>query len=137
MTTITLNLSPELEHQIRAEASRQGVEPDRYILNALQESLQPKLPTTQPTEADLLQQINIGFSAQTWEQYHALIAKRHAETLTPEEHEQLIQMSARLEKLNVTRIQALIQLATFRNQPLTDLMQTLGINPHPDIVDYV
>ena len=85
----------------------------------------------------MLQQINIGFSAQTWEEYHALIAKRHAETLTPEEHEQLIQMSDRLEKLNVTRIQALIQLATFRNQPLTELMQTLGINPHPNIVDYV
>ncbi len=82
MTTITLNLSPELEHQIRTEAARQGVEPDRYILNALQERLQPRLPTTQPTEADLLQQINIGFSAQTWEEYHAVIAKRHAETLT-------------------------------------------------------
>jgi hypothetical protein len=104
MTTITLNLSPELEHQIHTEAARQGVELDRYILNALQERLQPRLPTTQPTEADLLQQINIGFSAQTWEQYHALIAKRHAETLTPEEHEQLIQMSDRLEQLNVTRI---------------------------------
>ena len=126
MTTITLNLSPELEHQIRTEAARQGVEPDRYILNALQERLQPRHPTTQPTEADLLQQINIGFSAQTWEEYHALIAKRHAETLTPEEHEQLIQMSSRLEQLNVARIQALIQLATFRNQPLTELMQTLG-----------
>jgi len=84
----------------------------------------------------LLQQINIGFSAQTWEEYHALIAKRHAETLTPEEHKQLIQMSDRLEQLNVARIQALIQLATFRNQPLTELMQTLGINPHPEIVDY-
>jgi deferrochelatase/peroxidase EfeB len=136
MTTINLNLPPELEHQIRTEAARQGVEPDRYILNALQERLQPRLPTSQPTEADLLQQINIGFSAQTWEQYYALIAKRHAETLTPEEHEQLIQMSDRLEQLNVTRIQALIQLATFRNQPLTDLMQTLGINPHPEILDY-
>ena len=74
----------------------------------------------------MLQQINIGFSAQTWEEYHALIAKRHGETLTPEEHKQLIQMSDRLEQLNVARIQALIQLATFRNQPLTDLMQTLG-----------
>lgn len=46
--------------------------------------------------------------------------------MTPEEHKQLIQMSDRLEQLNVTRIQALIQLATFRNQPVTELMQTLG-----------
>ena len=107
MTTITLNLSPELEHKLCAEAAKQGLEPERYILNTLQERLQPSLPTAQPTEADLLQQINIGFSAQTWEQYHTLIAKRHAETISPEEHEQLIQLSDRLEKLNVDRIQAL------------------------------
>lgn len=136
MTTITLNLSPELEHKLCAEAAKQGLEPERYILNTLQERLQPSLPTAQPTEADLLQQINIGFSAQTWEQYHTLIAKRHAETLCPEEHEQLIQLSDRLEKLNVDRIQALIQLATLRNQPLTDLMQTLGISPDPEVMDY-
>lgn len=136
MTTITLNLSPELEHKLCAEAAKQGLEPERYILNTLQERLQPSLPTAQPTEADLLQQINIGFSAQTWEQYHTLIAKRHAETLSPEEHEQLIQLSDRLEKLNVDRIQALIQLATLRNQPLTDLMQTLGISPDPEVMDY-
>ncbi len=136
MTTITLNLSPELEHKLCTEAAKQGLEPERYILNTLQERLQPSLPTAQPTEADLLQQINIGFSAPTWEQYHTLIAKRHAETLSPEEHEQLIQLSDRLEKLNVDRIQALIQLATLRNQPLTDLMQTLGISPDPEVMDY-
>lgn len=136
MTTITLNLSPELEHKLCAEAAKQGLEPERYILNTLQERLQPSLPTAQLTEADLLQQINIGFSAQTWEQYHTLIAKRHAETLSPEEHEQLIQLSDRLEELNVTRIEALIQLATLRNQPLTDLMQTLGISPEPEVMDY-
>lgn len=136
MTTITLNLSPELEHRLRAEAARQGVEPNRYILNTLQERLQSSPATAQPTEADLLQQINIGFSTQTWEQYHCLIAKRQAETLTPEEHEQLIQLSDRLEKLNVVRIQALIQLAALRSQTLTDLMQTLGIHPDPEMMDY-
>lgn len=68
--------------------------------------------------------------------FTTLIAKRHAETLSPEEHEQLIQLSDRLEKLNVDRIQALIQLATLRNQPLTDLMQTLGISPDPEVMDY-
>jgi hypothetical protein len=135
MTTINLTLSPELEQKLRTEAAKQGLEPDRYILNTLQERLL-SLPTAQLTEADLLQQINIGFSAPTWEQYHALIAKRHAETLSPEEHEQLIQLSDRLENLNVARIQALIQLANLRNQSLTDLMQTLGINPAPEVMDY-
>jgi deferrochelatase/peroxidase EfeB len=136
MTTINLTLSPELEQRLRTEALKQGLEPDLYILNTLQERLQPSLSISQPTEADLLQQINIGFSAQTWEKYHTLISKRRAETLSPEEHDQLIQLSNRLENLNVARIQALIQLANLRNQTLADLMQTLGINPEPEVMDY-
>jgi hypothetical protein len=125
MTAITLNLSPELDQELRTEAARQGLEPDRYIIHTLQERLQTK-SDLKSTESDLLQQINIGFSAETWTQYHGLIAKRQAETLTSEEHEHL----------NVLRIQALIQLANLRNQPLSDLMQTLGISPNPEIADY-
>lgn len=45
-------------------------------------------------------------------------------------------MSDRLENLNVLRIQTLIQLANLRNQPLSDLMQTLEISPNPEIADY-
>jgi hypothetical protein len=33
-------------------------------------------------------------------------------------------------------LNALIQLATRRNQPLPDLMQSLGINPNPEVVEY-
>jgi hypothetical protein len=135
MTAITLNLSPELDQELRTEAARQGLEPDRYIIHTLQERLQPK-SDLKSTESDLLQQINIGFSAENWTQYHALISKRQAETLTSEEHEHLIQMSDRLENLNVLRIQTLIQLANLRNQSLSDLMQTLEISPNPEIADY-
>jgi hypothetical protein len=135
MTAITLNLSPELDQELRTEAARQGLEPDRYIIHTLQERLQAK-PAAESTESDLLQQINVGFSAETWTQYHVLIAKRQAETLTSEEHEHLIQMSDRLENLNVLRIQALIQLANLHNQPLSDLMQTLGISPNFDMMNY-
>jgi thymidylate kinase len=137
MTTITLNLSPELEQKLLNEAAKEGIEPDCYIVNALQEHLQSQHMLEKKTESDLLEQINIGFSAETWAKYHNLIAKRHAETLSPEEHEDLIQLSDRLEKLNVTRIQALIQLANLREQPLSDLMQNLGIRPNPEVLDYV
>jgi hypothetical protein len=136
MTAITLNLSSDLEQKLRIEAAKEGIDPDSYVVNALQERLQSNPTLEQATESDLLQQINIGFSAETWTQYHAFIAKRHAETLSPEEHEVLIQLSDRLEKLNADRIQALIQLANLRNQPLSDLMQTLGISPDPEVLDY-
>lgn len=137
MTTITLNLSAEIERKLRAEAAKQGIEPDIYILNTLQQRLQIQSTPSQPTETELLQQINIGFAAETWELYHTLIAKRQAETLTPTERAQLVQLSDLLEKQNVERIRALIQLATLRQQSLPDLMQALGISLDPDVMEYV
>jgi hypothetical protein len=77
-----------------------------------------------------------GIFSSEWEQYYALIAKHQAETLTPNEHQQLIATSDRLEKLNVQRVQALIKLAELRHQPLPELMESLGINSNPEILDY-
>jgi hypothetical protein len=130
MTIITLQLPSELEQQLLAAATAQGIPPDLYILQERFQSSAPK------TEAELIQQINIGLSPSDWQQYHALIAKRQAETLTQTEHQQLIATSDRLEKLNVQRIQALIQLANLRHQSLPELMQSLGINANPEILDY-
>ncbi len=41
MATITLELTPELEQQLRNEAAKQGLDPSRYIVNALKEHLRP------------------------------------------------------------------------------------------------
>ena len=82
----------------------------------------------EPSRAsDLLKEINIGLSAATWTEYHLLIAKRQAETLTDEEQQKLIEISDRLEIANVRRMKALIELATLRGQPVSIVMQELGI----------
>jgi hypothetical protein len=135
MNSITLQLSSELEQQLLSAAIEQGIEPDLYILNTLQERLRSN-HSVPMTEAELIQQINIGLSSSDWEKYHALIVKRQAETLTQDEYQQLVSMSDRLEKLNVQRIQSLIQLAKLRQQTLPELMENLGINANPDVLDY-
>jgi hypothetical protein len=135
MNSITLQLSSELEQQLLSAAIEQGIEPDLYILNTLQERLLSNRSVPM-TEAELIQQINIGLSPSDWEKYHALIVKRQAETLTQDEYQQLVSMSDRLEKLNVQRIQSLIQLAKLRQQTLRELMENLGINSNPDVLDY-
>jgi hypothetical protein len=78
-------------------------------------------------ESDLFQEINLGFSTDTWAEYHTLIAKRQAEILTENEQQQLIEISDRLEAANVRRIQALIELSNLRGQSLDSLMLELGI----------
>jgi hypothetical protein len=78
-------------------------------------------------ESDLLKEINLGVSTDTWAEYHRLIAKRQAEILTDGEQEQLIEISDRLEVANVRRIKALIELSDLRGQSLATVMQELGI----------
>jgi hypothetical protein len=133
MATITLEITPELERQLREEAARQGLEPNHFILNALAERLRPAalpaIPHLSELETELLQQINLGLSAQRWEQYHAWVAKRRAETLTPDEQTALITLSDEIEQANAHRIRALIKLAELRGQTLAEVMQALGINP--------
>ncbi len=130
MTQITLDLSPELETQLRAEAAKQGLDPERYILETLHSQLaaiQEAPSHLSAAEAELLQHINLGLSADLWSEYHTLIEKRHAETLTADEHQRLIELSDQIEALNVERMQALVQLATLRQQSLEDVMGALGI----------
>lgn len=130
MVDITLQLSPELEEQLRAEAAKQGINPDRYILNALQDRLQlSHSPTAavSKAEAALLDQINLGLSVDRWQEYHDLIAKRRAETLTEAEHATLIAISDEIEQANVQRVHALIALAQLRDTDVSALMQDLGI----------
>lgn len=78
-------------------------------------------------ESDLLQEINLGVSADTWLKYHTLIGKRQDETLTEAEQQQLIEISDRLEVANVRRMKALIELSDLRGQSLSTVMQELGI----------
>jgi hypothetical protein len=130
MATITLELTPELDRQLRDEAAKQGLDPKHYILNTLSHHLDSAQRKTNPlahAEADLLQKINIGLSQETWDRYHALIVKRRAETLNTEEQARLIEISDRIEQANAHRIEALIELAKLRNTSIAALMQELGI----------
>jgi tRNA A37 N6-isopentenylltransferase MiaA len=130
MATITLELTPELEQQLRDEAAKQGLDPNHYIVNALKERLRPvprDVSRLSKAEADLLQNINLGLPPEMWEHYHALLAKRRAETLTPEEQATLIEISDQIEQANARRIQYLIELASLRGTSLEAVMQELGI----------
>ena len=130
MTTITLELTPELEQQLRDEASKQGQDPSHYIVNVLSQrlsSVQSEIDCLSQTEAALLHKINLGLPSETWELYHALIAKRQAETLTDEEQTRLIEISDEIEQANASRVGFLIELAKLRNTSLRLLMQQLGI----------
>jgi len=74
-----------------------------------------------------LEEINQGFPAEHWQRYRELAAKRRAETLTPEEHAELLDMIRVREEANVHRVECLAELAKRRQVPLRTLMDQMGI----------
>jgi hypothetical protein len=133
--TLTIEISPELESQVREQAAQQGLGADEYVVNVLRQYLReterPKTSCLPETEARLLAQINEGFPPDWWQRYNELTEKRRAETLTPEEQATLIGLSDQIEELNARRIQHLIELARLRQTSLPELMEQLGIKPAP------
>jgi hypothetical protein len=130
--TLTLKIDPQLEQRLREQAARQGLKPDSYAVAAIEEQLRrdgQTAPHLSRDESQLLQQINIGFSNETWDRYDDLVARREDETLTSEEFEELKALTNQIEEQNVHRIQALIELARVRNTTFEALMDELQIRP--------
>ncbi len=133
--TITIDLAPDLEQQIRAAAAQAGLAPAAYITETLRQQLRHdsstpmSAPRVSAREAELLLTINESMSAITWEHYHDLIAKRQAATLTPEEQHELITLTDAIEMANVARIAAAAELAHLRNTTLDALLRALGLLP--------
>jgi hypothetical protein len=134
MMILTLEIDPDLETALRAMAAGAGLPPDRYVLDLLHERLQPthEGPQGLPhAEAALLEQINKGLPPVTWDRYHALKDKRHAETFTPEEHEELIRLVNEVEIWNARRLKWVAELAQRRGMPFPELVKQLGLGAPP------
>ena len=87
-----------------------------------------RAPHLSRDEAALLQKINQGLPPDVQQQYDTLIEKRQEETLTSDEHLELITLNDQIEEADAERVQALAALAHLRNVSITALMEELGIH---------
>ncbi|MBI3360158.1 MAG: STAS/SEC14 domain-containing protein [Chloroflexi bacterium] len=123
----------QLEAQLSASELLKAVtqlsqrELDQFVSQVIVLTAQRRAPSLPHSEAELLQKINLGLSAEQWQRYRALVAKRRAETLTADEQQELITYSDQIEKANARRIAYLIELAKLRQTSLEALMNELGI----------
>jgi len=90
---------------------------------------QRKAPSLPQDQSLLFQQINQSISPQLQEQYKILLAKRDSETLTSEEYQELLNLSAQIEELEVIRIEHITELAQLRQTSLTSLIQEFHLQP--------
>ena len=86
-------------------------------------------PSPSGEEAPLLEEINKGLPPDVQRRYDELRKKLSEETITPNEHQELIALNDRIEEADVERVKALAALAALRNVSMKDLMDDLGILP--------
>jgi hypothetical protein len=71
--------------------------------------------------------LNRGLPDELQARYRELIARRREQTLTPEEHSELLRLTDQVEQLEADRLAALSHLAQLRQTTLPALMSSLGL----------
>jgi hypothetical protein len=89
-------------------------------------------PHLSEPETVLLLRINEGIGPDARRRYDELVAKRQAETISPDELEELIGITDEIEQHDARRLLALDELARLRRMTLPELMASLGIAPPAD-----
>ena len=100
---------------------------EQFVAQVIALRAKRQSPSLSRTESELLLKINQGVPAEIHRRYNRLIAKRRAETLTVNEHAELLRLTKQIEKLEAHRIESLAELARLRNLTLTALMKQLNI----------
>lgn len=127
MATIVLQAQISPDELLKAADQLSLTELEQFLANLLALRARRRAPGLPQEEADLLLQINRGIPSEIRARYEKLITKREDETLTREEHEELLDLVEQVEALQVERAEHLARLARIRGVSLSALMDDLGI----------
>ena len=129
--TLTLDLNPELERQLRHEANARGLTLEQLVLTDLQARVahSSNAARLSSEETALMQVITEGLPERFWSRYRHLIGLREQEALTDLEHAELIACSDQVEHLTARRTEALVELASLRGLGVHVLRDELGLKP--------
>ena len=117
--------------EILDNATRLGAEDFEHLFKKLavlrvRRNGSPAMPRA---EAELLEQINQGFSLEKWERMQWLDSKLEAGGLNEKEAADSLRLAEEYEQYTVQRLQLLIKLAALRNASLDEVMAQLNLQP--------
>lgn len=127
MPTVQVEAQLSTNELLQAIAQLSQPELDKFTFQVIALRAKRQAPSLPKTEAELLLKINQGLPSEVQKRYDELIAKRQAESLTPDEYDELLRMTDRVEGLEARRIKCLADLARLRQTTLVGLMDDLGI----------
>lgn len=127
MPTVQVEAQLSLDALIRAVEQLDSSEFDQFVSDVLALRAARIAPSMPSAETELLLKINRGLSADRQKRFDDLVARRQAETLTPEERDELIGLSEEIEQLEAERAEHLALLARLRKVSMATLLDQLGI----------
>jgi predicted AAA+ superfamily ATPase len=117
ISQIEIDLDELLEGVARLETR----ELERFIEEVLALRARRYASALSQDESRLFQKINHGIPPELRSRYEALNAKLHDETITHEEHQELLALIDQIELADAERLHHLASLARLRNIPLNKL----------------
>jgi hypothetical protein len=125
MTTIPIEVSTE--QLLRAVERLPAQDLDAFVAQVIALRAQRNAPHLDQEETALLRQINAPLAPDLQRRFDELIAKRQAETITPDELHELTGITEQIERHDAERLAALGDLAHLRQITIPALMDLLGI----------
>ena len=130
MTVIEMKMEVSLPVLLKGVEQLSTPELENFVAEVLSIQAKRRAPSLPKEEAVLLQKINQGLPVATQQRFDYLNERRRDETLTDEEHQELLALIEQIEESDVQRVKYLGQLAQLRNVSLSVLMKQLGLGQH-------
>ncbi len=128
---VTSQIEIDLDEVLKSVAQLEPNELEQVVDQFLALQARRRAASLSTAETDLLRQINQGLPSTLRVRYEELNAKLHEETITPDEHEEFLQLNDQIEQADVERLRHLIALAQLRQVSVDTLMDQLGIRQRP------
>ena len=131
MATVQIRSDIDIDQLLEVVAQLDTAELRQFLTRANLLLAQRQDVALSSSESDLLQKINQGLPSDTQRRYDELREKLRSEELSPEEHEELLELVDVVEQSHADRLQHLIALSQLRQVSLDELMKQLDIRQPP------
>jgi hypothetical protein len=128
MPTINIEADISVDALVKVAEQLSPADLQRFRSQVLALSARRAASSVPQSEAQCLMRISQRLPRELQRRYDELIAKRDAETLTAEEHDELLRLSQQAEAIDVQRVEALTTLAQLRRVTLSDVLRQLKID---------
>jgi len=129
MPTVQSQPMPAFDELLHNAGQLNLPELEQFVFRVIALQARRRAPSLSKAETDLLMKINQGPSPAIRQRFRKLNRKRQAETITPEEHQELLALIDRIEQFDVERVKYLAELANLRGTSLKAVMKELDIRP--------